>query len=125
MDEQWAQHIQTVVCIERNRQVKNTATGQGEKSEEKALYLANDLLDAKQANQLVRDHWGIENKNHYVRDVSFFEDSHKIRKNPFNFAILISMALNFFRYNEFSNIKQQRYAFSLDWTKLYDYPHLI
>jgi len=22
-------------------------------------------------NILVRDHWGIENKNHYVRDVSF------------------------------------------------------
>jgi predicted transposase YbfD/YdcC len=125
LDEQWVEHIQTVVCIDRHRQVKNTTTGEWEKSEEKALYLANSLLGAKQANQLVRDHWGIENKNHYVRDVSFFEDSHKIRKNPFNFAILISMALNFFRYNEFPNIKQQRYAFSLDWTKLYDYPHLI
>lgn len=60
-----------------------------------------------------------------MSEVSLVEGRRKIRKSPFNFAILTSMALNFFRYNEFPNIKEQRYAFSLNWTKLYDYPHLI
>jgi len=125
LDEQWAKHIQTVVCIERRRQISNTATGEWEGSEEKSVYLSNRILDAQYANQLVRNHWGIENKNHYVRDVSFNEDAHKIKRQPFNYAILISLALNFFRHYKFKNIKEQRYAFSLDWTKLYSYPQII
>ncbi|MGI8634676.1 MAG: hypothetical protein ACR2KZ_04665, partial [Segetibacter sp.] len=66
-----------------------------------------------------------ENKNHYVRDVSFNEDAHKIRKKPFNYSILRSFALNVFRYNKIKNIKEQRFAFSLDWTTLYSYPQTI
>lgn len=125
LDEEWAGHIQTVIRVERSRQTKNTATGHWERSDEKAFYAANGVFSASLANQLIRDHWGIENKNHYVKDVSFQEDSHKIRKQSFNFSILISMALNFFRHNKFVNIKQQRYAFSLDWVQLYSYPHII
>jgi len=125
LDQQWTQYIQTVVCIERRRQIKNTTTGEWEISEEKAVYLANKVIGAQYANQLVRNHWGIENKNHYVRDVSFNEDDHKIKRQSFNYSILRSFALNFFRRNKFENIKQQRYAFSLDWTKLYSYPQII
>ncbi len=125
LDQQWAGYIQSVVCIERRRQIKNTATGEWEASEEKSIYLSNKIIDAKYANQLVRNHWGIENKNHYVRDVSFLEDAHKIKRQSFNYSILRSFALNFFRHNKFENIKEQRYAFSLDWTKLYTYPHII
>ena len=125
LDQQWAQYIQTVVCIERRRQVKNTATGQWEVSEEKAVYLSNKVIGAQYANKLVRDHWGIENKNHYVRDVSFNEDEQKIKKKSFNYSILRSFALNFFRHNKIENVKEQRYAFSLDWTKLYSYPQII
>lgn len=125
LDEQWAGYIQTVVCIERRRQIRNTTTAEWEASEEKSVFLANKIIGAQYANELVRNHWGIENKNHYVRDVSFNEDAHKIRKKPFNYSILRSFALNVFRYNKIENIKEQRYAFSLDWTKLYSYPQLI
>lgn len=125
LDEEWAGHIQTVIQVERSRQTKNTITGAWERSDEKATYVANTILTASVAGKLVRDHWGIENKNHYVKDVSFQEDKHKIRKRSFNFSILLSMALNFFRYNKFSNIKEKRYAFSLNWTELYSYPQII
>ena len=125
LDEQWCQYIETVVCIERRRQIKNTATGLWEESEERAIYLSNTILNAEYASKLVREHWGIENKNHYVKDVSFHEDGHRMARQPFNYSILRSFALNFFRYNKFKNIKEQRYGFSLDWTKLYDYPHMI
>ncbi len=37
---------------------------------------ASDLLD------LCRDHWTIENKSHYVRDVTFREDASQVRKGP-------------------------------------------
>jgi hypothetical protein len=30
----------------------------------------------------IRGHWGIENRNHYVRDVSCEEDKCRIRNNP-------------------------------------------
>lgn len=125
LDEQWVEYIKTVVFIERKRQILNTATGEWEASEEKSVFLSNKIIDAQNANQLVRNHWGIENKNHHVRDVSFVEDAHKIKRQPFNYAILRSFALNFFRHNKFENIKEQRYAFSLDWTKLYSYPQII
>ena len=125
LDEQWAIHVKTVVYIERRRQIRNTTTGEWESSEEKSVFLSNKIIDAQYANQLVRNHWGIENKNHHVRDVSFVEDAHKIKRQPFNYAILRSFALNFFRRNEFENIKEQRYAFSLDWTKIYSYPQMI
>jgi predicted transposase YbfD/YdcC len=125
LDQQWAHYIKTVVCIERRRQTKNTSTGIWEVTEEKSIYLSNKIIDAQYANQLIRDHWGIENKNHYVRDVSFNEDNHKIKRQSFNYSILRSFALNFFRSNKIENIKEQRYAFSLDWTKLYSYPQII
>jgi predicted transposase YbfD/YdcC len=125
LDEHWAKHIETVVCIERRRQTKNTATGLWDESQEKAIYLSNTVLNAEYACKLVREHWGIENKNHYVKDVSFNEDGHRMKRKPFNYAILRSFALNFFRYHKFENIKEQRYEFSLNWTKLYDYPHMI
>jgi len=64
LDQQWAGYIKTVVCIERKRQIRNTATGEWEASEEKSIYLSDKILDAQYANQLVRDHWGIENKNY-------------------------------------------------------------
>lgn len=85
--------------IERRRQIRNTTAGEWETSEEKSVFLSNKIIDAQYADQLVRDHWGIENKNHYVGDVSFAEDAHKIKRRPFNYAILRSFALNFFRHN--------------------------
>lgn len=37
---------------------------------------ANDLLE------LTREHWGIENRLHWVRDVTFGEDACRVRKGP-------------------------------------------
>jgi len=44
----------------------------------------------------VRSHWGIENSLHWVLDIAFNEDHHRLRKNngPANFAVLRHIALN-------------------------------
>ena len=47
----------------------------------------------------IRDHWGIENRNHRVRDGPLGEDASKIRVNPGIVARLKSFALNLGRAN--------------------------
>jgi predicted transposase YbfD/YdcC len=42
--------------------------------------LKEEEADAKRLLRLVRGHWGIENKLHYVRDVTLGEDSCRVRK---------------------------------------------
>ena len=57
--------------------------------------------------RIIRDHWGIENKNHYVKDVSMNEDNSRIRKNPHIFASLRTISLNILRANKVKNIKNK------------------
>ena len=52
-------------------------------------------------------HWGIENRNHYVRDVSCSEDRSRIRDNPGIMARARSFALNIMRHNGGTNIAQE------------------
>jgi len=125
IDDKWLPYIRTVVHIRRRRVVKSTLSGQWSASIEQALYLSNRQLSAKQANRIARDHWAIENKNHYVRDTAFEEDKRKIRKNSFNFSIITTMVLNFFRANKLNHIKQQRFAFALNGTDIYRFPHVL
>ena len=42
--------------------------------------LASNQADAAHLLRLVRHHWRIENKSHWVRDVTFDEDRSQIRR---------------------------------------------
>lgn len=65
------------------------------------------------AAKTIRQHWGIENKSHYVRDVTFKEDASRIRKNPGVIARIRSFAYNILRFNQADTIAQDRYALAL------------
>jgi predicted transposase YbfD/YdcC len=56
----------------------------------------------------VRQHWGIENKSHYVRDTTWREDHHKayIGNGPYSMAILRNLALGLFHLNGIHKIKE-------------------
>ncbi len=56
----------------------------------------------------VRQHWGIENKSHYVRDTTWREDHHKAYtgNGPYSMAILRNLALGLFRLNGIHKIKE-------------------
>src|SRR5918996_1000235 len=62
-------------------------------SKETAYYFCDIVLPAAQFNQIIRAHWGIENRLHHVRDTRLNEDASRIRRNPGIFALLRSFAL--------------------------------
>ena len=66
----------------------------------------------------IRDYWGVENKVHYVRDVTQGEDASRVRVGglPAIFAIARNLALNLYREAGETNMAQaQRLAgYSLD-----------
>jgi predicted transposase YbfD/YdcC len=62
-------------------------------------FLLSKYMPAKQALQVLRSHWGIENHLHWVLDVVLAEDANRARKDnaPENLAILRRLALNIIR----------------------------
>ena len=81
-------------------------------------------LTAAQSAQIIRNHWGIENRLHYVRDVTLKEDASRIRRNPGIFALLRSFALNLLRFNGITNISLGLYDNALDFDRLLTYKGL-
>ena len=68
--------------------------------------LAANHVGSEKLLQLVRGHWGIENKLHWVRDVTFDEDRSQIRKGngaPV-MASLRNLVISLFRLARASNI---------------------
>lgn len=47
--------------------------------------------------QLIRDHWAIENRLHYVRDVTFLEDRCRVRAGARPIAALRNLAITLIR----------------------------
>ena len=84
---------------------------------EVAYYISSATgLPAATWGDIIRGHWGIENRQHYVRDVSCDEDRSRIRDNPGIMARARSFALNILRHNGETNIAQALWngALSLD-----------
>ena len=73
---------------------------------------------------LRRGHWGIENRDHHVRDRTLGEDASRIRRRPGIFARLRSFALNILRANGVGNVSEALYvnALSLDRLLAYGLP---
>jgi predicted transposase YbfD/YdcC len=118
----WNDHIRVIIKVERKTKTFDTKTKQFETSGEIAFYIATtDLFSAKEFGRIIRSHWGIENRNHYVRDVSMHEDFSRIRKNPENIATLRSFALNLMRLNNESNISQTLYRNALNIKRILNY----
>jgi len=62
----------------------------------------------------IRNHRGIENRSHYLRDVSFFEDHSRIRTKPGHFARFRTFALNIMRANGTTNVSRELYINALN-----------
>jgi predicted transposase YbfD/YdcC len=84
----WA-GLQSVVCVVRSR------TAGGKTSDETQYYISSRAGGAKTFQQAVRRHWSIENECHWVLDVAFGEDDHRLRDGhaPENLSLVRKMAL--------------------------------
>jgi predicted transposase YbfD/YdcC len=63
---------------------------------ERRYYLCSSKLDAESFARVVRGHWGIENRLHWVLDVVFHDDLARLRSGhgPANMAIVKHTAMN-------------------------------
>ena len=122
--DKWAL-VKVVVKVERYRQLFDTKTKTWKTSDETAFYIATLVLRASQFCQAIRDHWGIENRNHYVRDVTLGEDKSRIRTNPHIFAKLRSFALNILRHNQVDNVSLELFDNAMSLDKVLNYVGIL
>ena len=61
--------------VERNTLIRSAATGQWTTRRETAFYASSVVLPAETFAAAIRNHWAIENQNHWVRDVTLAEDA--------------------------------------------------
>jgi predicted transposase YbfD/YdcC len=123
-DEKWAL-VSVVVKVERYRQVFDTKTKTWKNSDETSFYISTLVLSAQEFGQAIRHHWGIENRNHHVRDVTMGEDQSRIRTNPHIFAKLRSFALNILRKNQVENVSLELFENSLNLDNVLNYVGIL
>ena len=113
---EWQPLIACAARITRLTWLKSTRSGLWTAREDVAYYACQIRLDAATLARAARRHWGIENRDHHVRDRILGEDDSRIRRQPGRFARLRSLALNILRANGISNVRQALYrnALSLD-----------
>jgi predicted transposase YbfD/YdcC len=110
---EWEPHVAAIIQVERDVNVRHADTGFWKPSLETSIYLSNQPVAAKIAADAIRKHWGIENKSHYTRDVTFREDASRIRTNPGIFARLRTIAYNVLRCSQSETMPQDRFAAAL------------
>ena len=92
-------------------QIESVVEQDGKVSHETRYFITSVSRDLGSAGQLLawgRGHWSIENRSHYVRDVTFGEDASRIRKGsgPEIMAALRNAAIGFFRISGATNIAE-------------------
>lgn len=117
----WEKTFKAIIRVRRYTDCWDTKKKQWVLRAEVSYYGSTCILDAKKAAEIIRMHWHIENKNHYVRDVSLGEDASRIRKNPGIFGRLRSLALNLLRKNNITNIKEGLFLNALNFENLLTY----
>jgi predicted transposase YbfD/YdcC len=118
LDPEWQPLIACVARVSRLTFEKDTRSGLWPSREEIGYYACQIRLDAETLARAVRPHWGIENRDHYVRDVTLGEDDSRIRQRPGAMARIRSAALNILRVNGVQNVSQALYVNALNFDQL-------
>ena len=99
------------------RRCLNQSTGQVQETRHYALTdLSPQQADPLTLFRLWQQHWHIENKVHWIRDVDFAEDRSRSRTAnlPLNLSLLRNAVLNLLRAFGYANITQARTYFSVN-----------
>jgi hypothetical protein len=92
-------------------QVESEVVKDGKLAQETRYFITSasrSVADAGQLLKWVRGHWSIENRSHYVRDVTMGEDASRIRKRcgPQVMAAMRNATIGFLRSIGVSNIAE-------------------
>jgi hypothetical protein len=117
---EWDGLIHTVIAVRRTRDMFHPKSGEWRKTQDMSYYVSDcsPCVDAQSYAQAIRGHWSIENRQHYVRDVSLGEDRSRIRHNPGIFARMRSFALNILRSSGVTNIAEALYDNALSFDRI-------
>lgn len=118
-DQKWNE-IKCIIEVQRDRKIFITKEKRYKDTSEISYYISTKIYSAEKFNAIIRGHWGIENSNHYVRDVSMKEDASRIRINPQNMVKLKSFALNILRSSGVKNIAQRLYQNAVNIGRLFE-----
>ena len=122
--EEWGL-VKVVVKVQRFRQLLDTRTNTWKNSDETSFYISTIILSAPEFCDAIRNHWGIENRNHYVRDVTLGEDKSRMRTNPHIFVKLRSFALNIMRKNNVENVSLELFENCMNLDKVLNYAGVL
>ncbi|QLE58114.1 ISAs1 family transposase [Nostoc sp. TCL26-01] len=116
LQSQWA-GLKTFVQVERS------GIRDGESFQERQFYICSQLLSAEDALTDTQQHWGIENRLHWVRDVTFCEDFPLRRGGnaPVNWAILHNFFITLARFLGFRTIPQAQRALANQIQKVFSF----
>ena len=123
-DQNWNKNLKAVIKVKRSFEKFNPQTKKFVANGETAYYVSTEVFSARIFSRIIRGHWGIENENHYVKDVSMGEDKSRIKKNPQNMARLRSFSLNVMRVNKSKNISRDLYKNAMNIEKVLKYRYL-
>jgi predicted transposase YbfD/YdcC len=102
-------------------QVHTRRDHQGNISEETRYYLSSLPGTARVFAEAVRDHWSIENGEHWILDIAFREDESRVRQGHAaqNLAVLRRLALNLLRQESTSKVGVKAKRLKAAWDENY------
>lgn len=111
------------VGVQRLIRVDRTGRRGVEPVHETMFYISSLAADAAQLSRRIRDHWHIENRLHYPKDVVFAEDTAPLCDGyaPENFAILRTITLNVFRQHGFASMTKGIRHLAHDLSRLFSF----
>jgi predicted transposase YbfD/YdcC len=119
----WQTHAVEAVRVTRTVQHQDVATGWKWRCTHEIAWYASSGKGNSAADYAAatRGHWGIENRLHYVLDVSMHEDASRVRKNPTILSILRSFALNILRFNKVNNVADALWRNAMNFNRVLAY----
>jgi predicted transposase YbfD/YdcC len=90
LKQKWS-NLKTGIIVERHFYCKEVLV-----KKENSFFISDISCNAEQSNKIVREHWGIENKIHRVKDVLHNEDKNRIkcRTGAVSCSVFSSIAIN-------------------------------
>ena len=108
--------LKSIVAVTAKRECNDKTT------EETRYFISSmDASDPKRLGQVVRAHWGIENKLHWVLDYAFDEDSQRARlgNGAANMAVIRHIALNLLKSEKTSKVGVKNKRLNAGWNENY------